>query len=67
MLEQKLGKRRSLYYHAGIEDPKERQERQDLWARDEIPIVCATIAFAVAVRAIIGIVGKSNLSCPSLK
>ena len=48
-LEERLGRGRSLYYHAGIEDPRERQRRQDLWARDEVPIVCATIAFGMGI------------------
>jgi superfamily II DNA helicase RecQ len=48
-LEEKLGKGRSLFYHAGIEDPRERQARQDAWARDEVPIVCATIAFGMGI------------------
>jgi len=48
-LEERLGKGRSLFYHAGIEDPRDRQQRQDLWARDEVPIVCATIAFGMGI------------------
>ena len=48
-LEKRLGAGRALYYHAGIEDPRERQRRQDLWARDEVPIVCATIAFGMGI------------------
>lgn len=48
-LEDRLGVGRSVYYHAGIEDPNERRLRQDRWAKDEVPIMCATIAFGMGI------------------
>jgi ATP-dependent DNA helicase RecQ len=36
-------------YHAGL-TPKERQENQDLFLRDEVRVICATIAFGMGIN-----------------
>ena len=37
------------FYHAGIEDPAERQRRHERWANDEAKIMVATVAFGMGV------------------
>ena len=36
-------------YHAGL-TPKEREENQDLFLRDEVRVICATIAFGMGIN-----------------
>jgi superfamily II DNA helicase RecQ len=40
-----LGRPASTYYHAGIENPTQRERHQAAWSRGKVPIMCATIAF----------------------
>jgi len=40
----------AVFYHAGIEDKRERALRQDRWMRGEVPIICATIAFGMGIN-----------------
>jgi superfamily II DNA helicase RecQ len=46
---QVLGSHQVTFYHAGIEDANERQSRQDRWARDEIKVIVATVAFGMGI------------------
>jgi len=39
---------KSVFYHAGM-DRKKRENSQDLFIRDEVPVVCATIAFGMGI------------------
>jgi len=49
-LQQQIGENQVLYYHAGILDPQERQERQNAWSNGHVRIMVATVAFGMGIN-----------------
>lgn len=49
-LQRKLGANAVTFYHAGLPDAMERQERQNLWSDNKVRLIVATIAFGMGIN-----------------
>ena len=49
-LQSALGSDAVSFYHAGIEDPEERQLAQDKWSKGRAKVIVATIAFGMGIN-----------------